>query len=94
MRENLNDLLTAAKNVVLTPEEKEHQRRSFAFGNTVIENPRITRARRIVFRDSKTGEFTNEMQRKHRGANVSRSSRPNGATKTFQPKSKKAKAKR
>ena len=36
-------LLQAAKNFVLTPEEKEQQRRSFAYGNTVIENPRITR---------------------------------------------------
>ena len=39
----LNVLLDAAKHVVLTPEEKEEQRRSFAFGNTNIENPRITR---------------------------------------------------
>ncbi|MGB9234182.1 MAG: hypothetical protein WCC04_07185 [Terriglobales bacterium] len=39
----LNTLLEAAKRVVLTPEEKEEQRRSFAFGNTNIENPRITR---------------------------------------------------
>jgi hypothetical protein len=39
----LNILLEAAKRVVLTPEEKEEQRRSFAFGNTNIENPRITR---------------------------------------------------
>jgi hypothetical protein len=27
----------------MTPEEKEEQRRSFAYGNTKIENPRITR---------------------------------------------------
>jgi hypothetical protein len=40
---NLQDLLESTKNVVLTPEEKEEQRRSFAYGNTVIENPRITR---------------------------------------------------
>jgi len=39
----LRDLLEAAKNVVLTPEEKEQQRRSFAYGNVAIENPRITR---------------------------------------------------
>ena len=45
-RENdctLEDLLETAKTVVLTPEEKEQQRRSFAYGNVVIENPRITR---------------------------------------------------
>ena len=43
MRENLSDLLEAAKKVVLTEEEKEQQRCSFAYGNTVIENARITR---------------------------------------------------
>ena len=43
MIKNLQDLLEAARKVVLTPEEKEQQRRSFAYGNTVIENPRITR---------------------------------------------------
>jgi len=39
----LNDLIEAAKRVIVSPEEKEEQRRSFAFGNTNIENPRITR---------------------------------------------------
>ena len=39
----LRELLDAAKNVVLTQQEKEEQRRSFAYGNTKIENPRITR---------------------------------------------------
>lgn len=43
MTEYLQDLLEAARKVVLTPEEKEQQRRSFAYGNTAIENPRITR---------------------------------------------------
>jgi hypothetical protein len=43
MNRNLRDLLEAARNSVLTPEEKEQQRRSFAYGNTAIENPRITR---------------------------------------------------
>lgn len=43
MSKHLQELLEAAKNAVLTPEEKERQRRSFAYGNTVIENPRITR---------------------------------------------------
>jgi hypothetical protein len=27
----------------MTPQQKEEQRRSFAFGNTAIENDRITR---------------------------------------------------
>lgn len=39
----LQELLDAAKRIVVTPEQKEEQRRSFAFGNTNIENPRITR---------------------------------------------------
>lgn len=43
MTKHLDNLLEAAKDVVLTPEEKEQQRRSFAYGNTAIENPRITR---------------------------------------------------
>jgi len=33
----------AAKKVVLTLEEKEQQRRSVAYVNVAIENPRITR---------------------------------------------------
>jgi hypothetical protein len=43
MNEHLHNLLESAKNFVLTPEEKEQQRRSFAYGNVAIENPRITR---------------------------------------------------
>jgi hypothetical protein len=39
----LQELLDKAKENVPTPEEKEEQRRSFAYGNTKIENPRITR---------------------------------------------------
>lgn len=41
--QELQELLEAAKNIVVSPEQKEAQRRSFAFGNTNIENPRITR---------------------------------------------------
>lgn len=43
MTDNLKTLLDAARKVVPTPEEKEQQRRSFAYGNTKIENSRITR---------------------------------------------------
>jgi hypothetical protein len=39
----LQELLDAAKSVVVSPEQKEEQRRSFAFGNTNIENSLITR---------------------------------------------------
>lgn len=43
MTKRLENLLKAAKKVVPTPQEKEEQRRSFAYGNTKIENSRITR---------------------------------------------------
>ncbi len=39
----LDELIAAAKRIESTPEEQEAQRRSFAFGNTKIENSRITR---------------------------------------------------
>jgi len=44
MSEELEKLLAAAKKHTLTQVEKEEQRRSFAYGNTKIENARITRA--------------------------------------------------
>ena len=43
MPENLQELLDAAKTVKPSREQDEQQRRSFAYGNTNIENPRITR---------------------------------------------------
>ncbi len=43
MSDTLKALLEKAKTVRMTPEQKEEQRRSFAYGNTKIENPRITR---------------------------------------------------
>ena len=43
MTTELQELLDAAKKLVVSPEQEEEQRRSFAFGNTNIENPRITR---------------------------------------------------
>lgn len=43
MPTRLQQLLDKARKKDLTPEEKEEQRRSFAYGNTKIENPRITR---------------------------------------------------
>jgi len=43
MSDELTELLAAAKQADLTSEEKEEQRRSFAYGNTKIENDRITR---------------------------------------------------
>ena len=43
MSNDLEKLISAAKTVDFTVEEKEEQRRSFAYGNTKIENSRITR---------------------------------------------------
>ncbi|MGH6824411.1 hypothetical protein [Methyloceanibacter sp.] len=43
IREHLKPLLDAAERVQMSPEEREEQRRSFAFGNTAIENDLITR---------------------------------------------------
>ncbi len=43
MSNELDALLEKAKAVTMNPMEKEEQRRSFAYGNTKIENDRITR---------------------------------------------------
>jgi hypothetical protein len=43
MTDKLTELLEAAKNTRPSPEQCEEQRRSFAYGNTNIENSRITR---------------------------------------------------
>lgn len=43
MEESLQKLLAAAKDVKPSKDQNEEQRRSFAYGNTNIENPRITR---------------------------------------------------
>lgn len=43
MTEALNKLLEQARRVKMSPKEREEQRQSFAYGNTKIENDRITR---------------------------------------------------
>ncbi|MGD0939152.1 MAG: hypothetical protein ABR905_05510 [Terracidiphilus sp.] len=43
MTNYLHELVEAARRVPFPSEEREAQRRSFAFGNTNIENDRITR---------------------------------------------------
>lgn len=43
MTENLQALIDVARRVQPTPEHREEQRRSFAYGNTAYENDRITR---------------------------------------------------
>ena len=42
MSEELNKLIEMARRVEMTPEQAEEQRRSFAYGNTKIENDSIT----------------------------------------------------
>jgi hypothetical protein len=43
MSDELHRLIERAKAVIMNPKEKEEQRRSFAYGNTNIENEKITR---------------------------------------------------
>ena len=43
MTEALQALLEAARKATPTAEQREEQRRSFAYGNTAFENSRITR---------------------------------------------------
>jgi hypothetical protein len=43
MSKDLELLVERARTVKMSPKDKEEQRRSFAYGNTKIENPRITR---------------------------------------------------
>jgi hypothetical protein len=43
MSTSLEKLIDAARKKEFAPEEREAQRRSFAYGNTNIENSRITR---------------------------------------------------
>ncbi len=43
MTKALKELIEAAKNAKPTPEQREQQRRSFAYGNAAFENALITR---------------------------------------------------
>ena len=43
MTKNLQSMLDAAKKAPMSNEDKEEQRRSFAYGNAHIENERVTR---------------------------------------------------
>ena len=43
MTKQLSVLIEMARAVRMSPREQEEQRRSFAYGNTKIENHRITR---------------------------------------------------
>jgi hypothetical protein len=41
---NISRLIELARAVKMTEEQREEQRRSFAYGNAAFENPDITRA--------------------------------------------------
>lgn len=43
MSEELRELIEKARKVQMSAQEREEQRRSFAYGNSKIENDRITR---------------------------------------------------
>jgi hypothetical protein len=43
MNNKLKPLIEAARRTTMSPAQKEAQRQSFAYGNTAIENDRITR---------------------------------------------------
>lgn len=43
MQDEMSKLLDAARGATMSQQEKEAQRRSFAYGNTAFENPLITR---------------------------------------------------
>jgi len=41
--DDLQYLIEKAKKITMTPDQIAEQRRSFAYGNTAFENPKITR---------------------------------------------------
>jgi len=43
MNDHLKELVEQSRKIRMTPEQQAEQRRSFAYGNTKIENDRITR---------------------------------------------------
>jgi hypothetical protein len=43
MADDVEKLIEAARHISATPEQREAHRRSFAYGNTAIENELITR---------------------------------------------------
>ena len=39
----LDELIESIRGIIMSPEQLRAQRRSFAYGNTAIENPDVTR---------------------------------------------------
>jgi len=57
MTSKLKELVDRARNARLTDDDKQQQRRSFAFGNTHIENALITREMVDAEADALDGAF-------------------------------------
>ena len=59
----LEELLERARRVRMSAAEREQQRRSFAYGNTAIENPLITRE--TVDQQAEALKAEDDAERKH-----------------------------
>jgi hypothetical protein len=66
MTDALKDLIEAAKKAKPTPEQREQQRRSFAYGNAAFENELITRE--MIDREAEKLSRENDGERKDREA--------------------------
>jgi len=64
MTNDLKDLIEAAKKARPTPEQREQQRRSFAYGNGAFENELITRA--MIDQEAEKLSRESDEQRKDR----------------------------
>lgn len=59
----LEQMLEQAKSVKMTEEEEEEARRSFAYGNTKLSNPNITRKMVDEAADKIDRKFTGGLQK-------------------------------
>lgn len=66
MTDALRDLIEAAKKAKPTPEQREQQRRSFAYGNAAFENELITRE--MIDREADKLSRESDDERKRREA--------------------------
>jgi hypothetical protein len=66
MTDALKELLEAAKKAQPTPEHREQQRRSFAYGNAAFENELITRE--MIDREAEKLSRESDDERKDREA--------------------------
>lgn len=66
MTDALKELIEAAKKAKPTPEQREQQRRSFAYGNAAFENELITRE--MIDREAKKLSREGDDERENREA--------------------------